>query len=1306
MSHGISGRSDIIRDSKYYRKNEVRGNLVQIGETDLGELRLIDQNNSGNTGKFISLKAPQLTGDVTLTLPDADGTANQVLQTDGGGALSWTDMGGGSTLLSTNGGGLDVDDTGTGNTGTSIVKIKTKESGVTNAAIRWNFTAGGHLLPEVTEDYDIGSADKKVRHLFLSDNSIRFKDTGDTEHSLGIDSSTGKIVYGSFPDGGPDGRKPLLEIKKDGGDAIGGNSLTNILNFTGDGVTVSSDNATSPIKTITIAGASSGGGTVLTAHTTDAVFNSTRSSGLASATGNILNNVILDGYNYAFDASAPYYETWSSNPWYLGSGVAGGDGPSSGYRSENSHGATTNLSNQQHYMSLGGFLSELNYEFGTGTVNYSFQDRNPANFSSDVRGKRHWEIGSFTIIKPSGRKIDDSINRYSGKLGAADYSFGFPNTKMMPYPHKWDNGQYGDPYHQDKKWRIGHLPPTCTAFFGHQGYHTKTGANGAQHRNFYQGVAAGLAIGNISLKTHFHDNATQYNLDYGANGVYLSALSILVDEDNSDYHTGNHPGRTKRPSTDDCHAKLMLQPTLRDLHPAARTGGVSIGWRPAEHNVNWGGSGANAYSYTQCDTWISPAVLHIYDGRYPHDHTKTHKNNLQNIKWGRYQPRNYWMLDHSTDIILGERGNHNAFIRSVANNHVNSNQQETFETFGPHTQITGDPDQKYTVGYRYQMGFTAKFDTNGVNWGGTGAGTMALPFFSASAIQYGVDDCAGPPLNSRATENTAQKEKHRVWIRMGTITCAAGSSAGKQSPYGPIAYNTAGLTHTDFTGQNDKGSNGTDTPIHDMAMTADPGALIDIQSDNGRKNNNNCQTWDENNFLRIGSAGPRMTTTDGTPFSTPRSGIVIANQLNNRGFVIWRPRQESPTINNYDADKLHFTFSKNGDSDAYHTTDALRSAPNGVLDVAHNTPIMTITGDKNVGIGTATPDASAVLDISGNIKMKKDCFFGLTPSDSFDYDGGIMPYNGLMFRNHASFASGQTMQISGYGGIRFFTLGVERLTIKSDGNVGIGTTTPTSKLSVAGDFNFTNHNIFLGWNIYAGGSPPEWRYINSTEAFAGSIKFDSNGNFGFNSSAVKGTAGNVVSLNPLLTILNNGNVGIGNTSPGVKLEVAGTINMNGSAVSSDDRIKYNETELTSALDTINKLKPLKYEKIIEQSQDTKGIWIPTDAEWNNVKDSEDANGNKLWKWSQEIGLIAQDIRNDIPYLSFCVGGQEHDASGNQTLLDVKYNHIFTLSIAALQEVDKQLQAEKTKTATLETTVSSQQTTINDLVTRIAALENA
>ena len=160
--------------------------------------------------------------------------------------------------------------------------------------------------------------------------------------------------------------------------------------------------------------------------------------------------------------------------------------------------------------------------------------------------------------------------------------------------------------------------------------------------------------------------------------------------------------------------------------------------------------------------------------------------------------------------------------------------------------------------------------------------------------------------------------------------------------------------------------------------------------------------------------------------------------------------------------------------------------------------------------------------------------------------------------------------------------------------------------------------------------------------------------------------------------------------------VNGTAGGSSSWSSSDDRIKYNETELTSALDTINKLKPRKYEKIIQQPQDAKGTWIPTDAEWINVKDSEDASGNKIWKWSQEIGLIAQDIRNDISDLSFCVEGEELDASGNQILLDINYNNIFTLSIAALQEVDKQLQAEKAKVATLEAKMATLEAENTDL----------
>jgi hypothetical protein len=36
----------------------------------------------------------------------------------------------------------------------------------------WDIGSDGHLLPSTNASFDIGSAEKKVRHLFLSDNSL------------------------------------------------------------------------------------------------------------------------------------------------------------------------------------------------------------------------------------------------------------------------------------------------------------------------------------------------------------------------------------------------------------------------------------------------------------------------------------------------------------------------------------------------------------------------------------------------------------------------------------------------------------------------------------------------------------------------------------------------------------------------------------------------------------------------------------------------------------------------------------------------------------------------------------------------------------------------------------------------------------------------------------------------------------------------------------------------------------------------------------------------------------------------------
>ena len=85
---------------------------------------------------------------------------------------------------------VEVIDTGVG-LGTVFVN--------TEGTDRWEFTHQGHLLPIAHETYDIGSAEQKVRHLFLSDNSIKFVGAAGTVNSLGIYTGTDQLTWtGSY----------------------------------------------------------------------------------------------------------------------------------------------------------------------------------------------------------------------------------------------------------------------------------------------------------------------------------------------------------------------------------------------------------------------------------------------------------------------------------------------------------------------------------------------------------------------------------------------------------------------------------------------------------------------------------------------------------------------------------------------------------------------------------------------------------------------------------------------------------------------------------------------------------------------------------------------------------------------------------------------------------------------------------------------------------------------------------------------------------------------------------------------------
>lgn len=87
---GLGEGSMVVSDINNAMR-EIMSHLAAFadGTDGIDVLNLQDDDGSAS----IKLQAPStVTADVTLTLPDGDGSADQVLSTDGSGALSWSDI--------------------------------------------------------------------------------------------------------------------------------------------------------------------------------------------------------------------------------------------------------------------------------------------------------------------------------------------------------------------------------------------------------------------------------------------------------------------------------------------------------------------------------------------------------------------------------------------------------------------------------------------------------------------------------------------------------------------------------------------------------------------------------------------------------------------------------------------------------------------------------------------------------------------------------------------------------------------------------------------------------------------------------------------------------------------------------------------------------------------------------------------------------------------------------------------------------------------------------------------------------------
>jgi len=167
------------------------------------------------------------------------------------------------------------------------------------------------------------------------------------------------------------------------------------------------------------------------------------------------------------------------------------------------------------------------------------------------------------------------------------------------------------------------------------------------------------------------------------------------------------------------------------------------------------------------------------------------------------------------------------------------------------------------------------------------------------------------------------------------------------------------------------------------------------------------------------------------------------------------------------------------------------------------TNYFTITSGGSVGIGTTSPGAKLELYMAS---------------------GGS---NAL--RLNTNFVNGNYIDLNPYisgvsnGGFELSQNGTRRLVISESGNVGIGTTTPSEKLTISGGaLRLESATGVSSYVHYISPGNDEWS--------AGM-----NGAYDFQIAYSNGLG------TPRMTLLKGGNVGIGTSSPSTKLEVVGNI---------------------------------------------------------------------------------------------------------------------------------------------------------------------
>jgi hypothetical protein len=331
------------------------------------------------------------------------------------------------------------------------------------------------------------------------------------------------------------------------------------------------------------------------------------------------------------------------------------------------------------------------------------------------------------------------------------------------------------------------------------------------------------------------------------------------------------------------------------------------------------------------------------------------------------------------------------------------------------------------------------------------------------------------------------------------------------------------------------------------------------------------------------------------------------------------------------------------------------TSPTNKLDVSGD-----VTAAGRVGIGTTSPRVATEIYGSG--------YVGLMLAKRTDYDiSGVLYFesasNFQMIRNRAGALVFETD--TAYTGA-----GTERMRITSGGNVGIGTTTPEEKLTVAGGTIKSSTSEATGKGVvgvasYTGNGTNYGGYFEARgtggAGVYGFASHTSGTNYGVygETKSPNGYAGYFIGGRNAF----QGDVGIGCNDPGEKLDVAGTAKLrsmptgtyatvsadtNGRLykASSSQRYKTNIQVLDADTDAVLKLRPVRFQ------------WKTTGQ--------------------NDIGLIAEEVAQQLNDLVIYDNEGRPDA--------VKYDRVSLYLLGVVKDLKAENESLKQRLASLETVV--------------------